>query len=243
MLIGAVLCALLFGSVALQLAHFSLSRIRFAERMRVVNESMHFYRLPRALQEKTRTRYEYAWKQYRDLQSDELLYSLSPTLKRDICMHLYADMLRRVALFAECTSDVMAALCEALKPQFYLEGDTLCREGEAGKEMFFLKCGVVTISQRVRGVLGHLDAGEYFGEMCASRRPSQRPRCRREAPLTRFESPRSLSLSLSPLSLSLSLPHTHTHMHIWGLLRVAGASSPRRRLACARSRWTGARAR
>lgn len=32
--------------------------------------------------------------------------------------------------------------------------------------MFFLKCGVVTLSQRERGVLGHLDAGEYFGEMC-----------------------------------------------------------------------------
>jgi hypothetical protein len=31
--------------------------------------------------------------------------------------------------------------------------------------MFFLKCGVVTITQKTRGVLGHLDAGSYFGEM------------------------------------------------------------------------------
>ena len=166
LMIGALLIALLFGSVALQLAHSSLSRIRFNERMRVVNESMHFYRLPAALQERTRKRYEYAWKQYRDLQSDELLYALSPALKRDLCLFLYSDMLRRVALFEHATPEVIAALAEALRPQFFLEKDVLCQEGQAGREMYFLKCGVVTISQRARGVLGHLDAGEYFGEMC-----------------------------------------------------------------------------
>ena len=159
LMMGAFLVAVLFGSVALQLAHQSLSRIRFNERMRVVNESMHFYRLPSSLQERTRKRYEYAWKQYRDLQSDELLYSLSPALKRDICVYLYQDMLRQVALFSKCEPDVIAALTECLKPQFFLEKDVLCREGQAGREMYFLKCGVVTISQRQRGVLGHLDAG------------------------------------------------------------------------------------
>ena len=167
MLIGAVLCAVLFGSVALQLAHASLSRIRFNERMRVVNESMHFYRLPRQLQDRTRERYEYAWKQYRGGQEfDELLYALSPTLKTDICVYLYRDMLRNVALFSNCEADVIAALAETLRPQFFLEGDVLCREGQAGREMYFLKCGVVTMSQKQRGILGHLDAGQYFGEMC-----------------------------------------------------------------------------
>jgi len=167
MLIGAVLCAVLFGSVALQLAHASLSRIRFNERMRVVNESMHFYRLPRQLQDRTRERYEYAWKQYRGGQEfDELLYALSPTLKTDVCVYLYQDMLRNVALFSNCEADVIAALAETLRPQFFLEGDVLCREGQAGREMYFLKCGVVTMSQKQRGILGHLDAGQYFGEMC-----------------------------------------------------------------------------
>ena len=76
--LGAVLIAVLFGSVALQLANSNLSRLRFNEHMKVVNEKMNFYHLPLSLKSRVRERYEYAWKQYRDLQSDEFLYHLCP---------------------------------------------------------------------------------------------------------------------------------------------------------------------
>jgi CRP-like cAMP-binding protein len=154
-----------------------MSRIRFNERMRVVNESMSFYRLPAKLQERTRTRYEYAWKMYRAQEQDELMYALSPTLKRDVAVYLYQDMLKSVALFAECEPDVIGALCVCLTPQFFLEHDVLCREGAAGKEMYFLKCGVVTISQKSRGVLGHLDVSARPPRDPGSASESTEPRC------------------------------------------------------------------
>ena len=40
LLMGAFLCAWLFGSVGLALANSSLSRLKFNERMRIANESM-----------------------------------------------------------------------------------------------------------------------------------------------------------------------------------------------------------
>ena len=56
LLIGALICAYLFAM--LQLANSNLSRLRFQERMKVVNEKMHFYRLPDALQSRVRSRYD-----------------------------------------------------------------------------------------------------------------------------------------------------------------------------------------
>ena len=165
LLLGAVICAFLFGSVALQIANYSMSRLKFNERMRVANENMQFYNLPTSLVVRTRTRYEYAWKQYRDLEADAFLWKLSPALKRETCMHLYSAMLRNVTLFAESANEVIVALAERLVPQFFLEDDVLCQEGDVGKEMYFLKCGVVAISQKNRGELARLGAGTYFGEM------------------------------------------------------------------------------
>eukprot|EP00966_Prymnesium_polylepis_P018360 422675-Prymnesium_polylepis.1 len=66
------------------------------------------------------------------MQSDEFLYSLCPSLKEDIHSHLYAHMLRSVALFEACEEQVLAALAAALRPQFFLEKDVLCREGSTG---------------------------------------------------------------------------------------------------------------
>ena len=39
-------------------------------------------------------------------------------------------MLKSVPLFADCDAAVIAALAECLQPQFYLENDVLCREGQ-----------------------------------------------------------------------------------------------------------------
>ena len=67
---------------------------------------MNFYNLPLSLKSRVRERYEYAWKQYRDLQSDEFLYGLCPSLKEDIHAHMYSAMLRQVALFEGCEDQV-----------------------------------------------------------------------------------------------------------------------------------------
>ena len=199
MLLGAVIAALLFGAVAVHLANSSVSALRFQEQMRMVNERMAFFHLPRELQQRVRMRYEYSWKQYRDLRSDEFLYELCPVMRRDITMHLHEDIVRSVPLFGrELPAEVVAAICELLRPQaaapaphtsttpttsatrtapmptapqFFIAEDVLVREGSVGREMFFLKQGVVRLSQKSRGALGEMTSGNYFGAPRTARGP------------------------------------------------------------------------
>ncbi len=76
----------------------------------------------------------------------------------------HLNMLRRVDLFQYCTSRELTHICQIASERRPLAGSVLFREGEAGRECFFVASGSVAIDKaEVR--LATMRSGDYFGEM------------------------------------------------------------------------------
>jgi CRP/FNR family cyclic AMP-dependent transcriptional regulator len=77
--------------------------------------------------------------------------------------------LREVLLFKDVAEEEEAAVWARLEERRLRRGDVLFREGDAGKELFFIRSGTVIVSKHVKGrveqVLARLGPGDFFGEM------------------------------------------------------------------------------
>ncbi|KAF4022496.1 hypothetical protein G4228_014139 [Cervus hanglu yarkandensis] len=106
---------------------------------------MNTYSIPKMVQNRVRTWYEYTWASQRML---GLFFSLLFFLKGCDTQMIY-DMLLR------------------LKSIVYLPGDFVCKKGEIGKEMYIIKQGEVQVLGGADGaqVLVTLKAGAVFGEI------------------------------------------------------------------------------
>ena len=77
--------------------------------------------------------------------------------------------LQEVLLFTGLAEDEKAAVWARLEERRLRRGDVLFREGDGGKELFFIRSGAVIVSKHVKGrveqVLARLGPGDFFGEM------------------------------------------------------------------------------
>jgi CRP/FNR family transcriptional regulator, cyclic AMP receptor protein len=79
------------------------------------------------------------------------------------------EFLRGIVLFKDVTDADLEALWPFLTQRKLRKGEILLREGDVGREMFFLRTGEVIISKHVKGrveqVLARMGPGDFFGEM------------------------------------------------------------------------------
>ena len=79
------------------------------------------------------------------------------------------EFLRGIVLFKDVTDADLEALWPFLTQRKLRKGEILLREGDVGREMFFLRAGEVIISKHVKGrveqVLARMGPGDFFGEM------------------------------------------------------------------------------
>ena len=77
--------------------------------------------------------------------------------------------LQEVLLFKDIAETEKAAVWARLEERRLRRGDVLFREGDAGKELLFIRSGTVIVSKHVKGrveqVLARLGPGDFFGEM------------------------------------------------------------------------------
>ena len=79
---------------------------------------------------------------------------------------LTKDLLQNVPLFKHCSLTLKNELLLSLKSQTYAPSNTVAREGEFGREIFFISSGELEILSLTDGSnYGILNAGEYFGDM------------------------------------------------------------------------------
>ncbi|KAJ3331253.1 hypothetical protein HDU76_003668 [Blyttiomyces sp. JEL0837] len=138
-LIGAVLYAALVGTISSFSLGLDSSGRKFREKLDEVNEFMEYRKLPEYIKTK-----ELAIHQVRDL------ISKVPFLCRQMNDGRDEEFLSKVAL--------------ALHPQYYIPGDAIFRQGEIGREMYFICTGVVEIIVKNQ-VVGAMGAGTFFGEV------------------------------------------------------------------------------
>ncbi|XP_019361445.1 PREDICTED: cyclic nucleotide-gated cation channel beta-1 isoform X1 [Gavialis gangeticus] len=128
---------------------------------------MNFYRIPRVVQNRVKTWYEYTWQSQGMLDETELLVQLPEKMRLDIAIDVNYAIVSKVALFQGCDRQMIFDMLKRLKSVVYLPHDYVCKKGEIGREMYIIQAGQVQVLGGPDGktVLVTLKPGSVFGEI------------------------------------------------------------------------------
>uniref|UniRef100_A0A3B4VKM6 Cyclic nucleotide gated channel subunit beta 1b n=1 Tax=Seriola dumerili TaxID=41447 RepID=A0A3B4VKM6_SERDU len=130
---------------------------------------MSSYRIPKDVQNRVKTWYNYTWQSQGMLDEQELLTQLPDKMRLDIAIDVNYSIVSKVPLF-QLTRDLQKMIFDMLKSLrsvVYLPGDYVCKKGEVGREMYIIKAGEVQVVGGPDGktVFVTLRAGSVFGEI------------------------------------------------------------------------------
>ncbi|XP_065759070.1 cyclic nucleotide-gated channel beta-3 [Muntiacus reevesi] len=128
---------------------------------------MNTYSIPKIVQNRVRTWYEYTWASQRMLDESDLLETLPTTMQLALTVDVNFSIISKVDLFKGCDTQMIYDMLLRLRSIVYLPGDFVCKKGEIGKEMYIIKQGEVQVLGGADGaqVLVTLKAGAVFGEI------------------------------------------------------------------------------
>ncbi|KAF6287802.1 cyclic nucleotide gated channel subunit beta 1 [Rhinolophus ferrumequinum] len=128
---------------------------------------MNFYKIPRSVQHRVKTWYEYTWHSQGMLDESELMVQLPDKMRLDLAIDVNYDIVSKVALFQGCDRQMIFDMLKRLHSVVYLPNDYVCKKGEIGREMYIIQAGQVQVLGGPDGksVLVTLKAGSVFGEI------------------------------------------------------------------------------
>ncbi|KAL0968544.1 hypothetical protein UPYG_G00268220 [Umbra pygmaea] len=125
------------------------------------------YRIPKDVQNRVKTWYNYTWQSQGMLDEQELLVQLPDKMRLDIAVDVNYDIVSKVSLFQGCDRQMIFDMLKSLRSVVYLPGDYVCKKGEVGREMYIIKAGEVQVVGGPDGktVFVTLRSGSVFGEI------------------------------------------------------------------------------
>ncbi|XP_029353680.1 cyclic nucleotide-gated cation channel beta-3 isoform X2 [Echeneis naucrates] len=128
---------------------------------------MNSYNIPKEVQNRIKTWYDYTWKSQGMLDEQELLVQLPGKMRLDIAVDVNYAIVSKVALFQGCDRQMVFDMLTRLKSVVYLPGDFVCKKGEIGREMYIIKQGEVQVvgGPDLQTVFVTIRAGSVFGEI------------------------------------------------------------------------------
>ncbi len=144
---GAIFVSVLIGLVTLLLSNYVGTSWAFKGKMDNLKSEMEYYRVPPALAKKVNKYYEYLWLNRKHFGDSSLLRDedMSVSLRRELSLHLYKDMIIKVPFFQNESDDFLARVCMNLTTEIYLPGDEIVREGDVGRELYIINKGKVKV--------------------------------------------------------------------------------------------------
>ncbi|KAI1243490.1 hypothetical protein IHE44_0001115, partial [Lamprotornis superbus] len=123
---------------------------------------MNTYSIPRLVQNRVRTWYEYTWDSQGMLDESELLEQMPTKMQLAVAIDVNFAIVNK-----GCDTQMIYDMLLRLKSIVYLPGDFVCKKGEIGREMYIIKQGEVQVLGGPDGtkVLVTLRAGAVFGEI------------------------------------------------------------------------------
>jgi len=166
MLMGASFYAFIIGNVASLFSNIDFVKSRHRNRIEAVMQYLQYRKVPGNLSVRVRNFYDYMWERRRGIHEDTFLKELPEPLSLDIMHHLTRDFLENVPLFKQATPALRNVLLMALALRTYGPDDFIVREGQTGREIFFISQGAAEIaSGNGEKRYGVLKEGDYFGHL------------------------------------------------------------------------------
>ena len=164
--IGMLIFASLVGNFSSMLDSVSQAKAQFQHDMDAVKHYVKIRNVDRRMETKIVKWFNYMWENDQSMDNDDVLSVLPETLRAEIAADLHMETLRKVTIFQECEPSLLAKLVVRLSLAVFSPGDYICRKGDVGTEMYFVKRGrLEVVSDDGKVVYATLNDGSFFGEV------------------------------------------------------------------------------
>jgi len=166
MLLGASLYAFIIGNLASLFSSLDQAKATFWNRIEALELYLRSRNVPRDLTEQVHNYYEYIWARHRGMKADALLDDLPGPMRLEVLLHVAHELVAKVPLFHHCSHTLRNVLLLSLRAQTYAPGSYIVREGEVGREIFFISRGrMEIITKEGEKADSVLEDGDYFGDL------------------------------------------------------------------------------
>ena len=172
-LLGACLTAMMFGQMAQIVSGMAAENRKYDEFTQHVKDQMKNLKVMGETKARVTDYFEYQWRLNVGMDRDEFMRSLSPTLKTEILLSVYAEIVGKISFLKSSLKDHPDMICYLvgkLRSEFFLPSDIIIHEGElttGASSMYFITRGHVAAyhASRPGKILHVMKHGDYFGEM------------------------------------------------------------------------------
>uniref|UniRef100_A0A8C2KCL9 Cyclic nucleotide gated channel subunit beta 3, tandem duplicate 2 n=1 Tax=Cyprinus carpio TaxID=7962 RepID=A0A8C2KCL9_CYPCA len=165
--VGVFVFSSLIGQMRDVIGAATASQTYFRASMDACVEYMVSNHIPRLVQTRVRTWYNYTWDSQGMLDVSELLEQMPLVMRTAIAVDINLATFQKSDLLKGCNNQMLVDMLLRLKSIVYLPGDFVCKKGDIGKEMYIIKAGEVQVigGPDNKIVFVTLKAGCVFGEI------------------------------------------------------------------------------
>jgi cyclic nucleotide gated channel alpha 3 len=145
-LLGVFVFALVVGSVTEIIDDSNSQRSEFQVRVDAVKNYMHQVNVSSELEERVISWFNHSWSKNRGIDERAVFQDFLPeNLQAEIAINMHMETLRRVHIFQDCEPGLLQQLVTRLKLQVFNPSDYVCKKGDIGREMYFIKNGKLSV--------------------------------------------------------------------------------------------------
>ena len=166
MLIGAMMFGYMVSTIGSMVATLDKEAAIKEDRMDAVKEWMASRNIQQKLFVRVRNYYQHYYTKKSAFNEDEILASLTPSLRNECTAVLLRETLGIFPLLAVLGIDFQRAVYPHLKPVMHAHQDVIYARGEKAEDIYFLRNGTVDVLAGGLGteVLFRINHGQHFGE-------------------------------------------------------------------------------
>ena len=167
LLIGTIVTAVIVGNVSFVVSNQNSLKYQHQSRIDRITDEMRALNIPQKLLQRTLDYYDYLWRRHRTFDPRQLRFvsELSPTLQKEILLHLNREVILNCDFFREVSNRCILRLLFSFQSAVYIHDDFIAEEGEMAEALILMTHGTASV---VRGEslmpLSLLHPGDYFGE-------------------------------------------------------------------------------
>jgi len=176
LLLGVSFNAAVIGQMSLVIQNMNLSNTQNGQKRAHVRAISDKLNLPSSIRDRIDKFFEQKLSSKHNLDGVLLLKQLPQSLYVEALMHVYAPMLKATPILADCDESFLRVTVTKLNLEFYTQHMFIIRDGDIGREMFFLfkgKAAVIkpdleleTLDFKDQGnFVHHFHKGDFFGEI------------------------------------------------------------------------------
>eukprot|EP01063_Lacrimia_lanifica_P007095 TRINITY_DN1448_c0_g2_i1.p1 TRINITY_DN1448_c0_g2~~TRINITY_DN1448_c0_g2_i1.p1 ORF type:complete len:727 (+),score=202.87 TRINITY_DN1448_c0_g2_i1:132-2312(+) len=168
-LLGLAVYVNVIGTVGSMVSALDAVKQAHDDRLDTLFDWMKYRCLPAETQAKVREYYEYMWGTRKGVEEQALLADLPQYLRLEVSAYINSDIIQKVPLFKDVSREFLNAVLLYLEPRVVLGGNSICKTGDVGAEMFFISTGSVNVvietGEPGGKVVAVLNDGCFFGEV------------------------------------------------------------------------------